>query len=459
MGRTFLPGEDEPGADAVVLFGHDLWLHRYAGDPDVIGQTVRVNGREAVVIGVMPPGFRFPFNEDVWVPINLDTKNVARGEGFGMEVLGRPKSEVPLDQARAEYQAIADRLGDLYPDTNRGIEVVLKPYREEFVDDDTRTTMFTMFASTFLVLLIACANVANLLVARNAARLGELSIRTALGASRSRLVLYVLAECLAISFLGGVFAVVLAQWGGAYTMEIMRSVETFAPPYWVTFEADWRSWGFAFVAAVVAAVAAGVGPALKAARADVNTALRQGSTNVAGNPHARMTRFLVTAQITLSCVVLIGGGLMARSVISLRDADLGVSTDGIFTSRIGLFPTDYPEPSDRLRFYETLQEQLSALPEAKAVTISTSLPGTQTGYREILPEGLEPGENRQFGQVATVAPSYFDMFDIQVSRRATLPGNRPRRQPACGTRQYNVRRTVLAQGKCPRQTAQVRPRQ
>jgi predicted permease len=197
-------------------------------------------------------------------------------------------------------------------------------------------------------------------------------------------------------------------------MEIMRTVETFAPPYWVTFEADWRSWGFAFVAAVVAAVAAGVGPALKAARADVNTALRQGSTNVAGNPHARMTRFLVTAQITMSCVVLIGGGLMARSVISLRDADLGVETDGIFTSRIGLFPTDYPEPSDRLRFFETLQERLSALPEVKSATIASSLPGARTGYREIVPEGLEPGETRQFAQVPIVAPSYFEMLDIEI---------------------------------------------
>jgi predicted permease len=225
---------------------------------------------------------------------------------------------------------------------------------------------------------------------------------------------YVLAECLVISFFGGAFAIVLAQWSGRYTMEIMRTVETFAPPYWVTFDADWRSWAFALVAAVVAAVAAGVGPALKAARADVNTALRQGSTNVAGNPHARMTRFLVTAQITMSCVVLIGGGLMARSVISLRDADLGVETDGIFSSRIGLFPTDYPEPSDRLRFFETLQERLSALHEVKSATIASSLPGARTGYREIVPEGLEPSETRQFAQVPIVAPSYFEMLDIEI---------------------------------------------
>jgi predicted permease len=414
LGRTFLPGEDEAGAGAVILLGHEVWLHRYAGNPDIIGRTVRVNGREAVVVGVMPPGFRFPFNEDVWVPMNLDTRDLERGGGYGMAVLGRLKPGVSLGQVRAEYQAIADRLGEIHPDTNKEIRAVVKPYGEEFADEDTQATMLTMFAATFLVLLIACANVANLLVARNAARLGELSIRTALGASRLRLVLYVLTECLVISFLGGALGVALAQWGGSYTIEIMRTVETFAPPYWINFEPDWRSWVFAFIAAMIATVAAGVGPAFKAAQADVNTSLRQGGASVAGNPHARMTGFLVTAQIALSCVVLICGGLMARSVISLRDADLGADTNGLFTSRIGLFPTDYPEPSDRLRFYETLLERLSALPEVETATLSTSLPGTFAYSREVFPEGLDREENRQFAQVVTVAPDYFDMFGVQV---------------------------------------------
>jgi putative ABC transport system permease protein len=414
LGRTFLPGEDEPGAAPVVLLGHNLWLYRYGGDPEVIGRTVRVNGHEAVVIGVVPPGFRFPFNEDVWIPLSLDTRDFVRGEGYGMDVLGRPRLGVTLDEARAEYQAIADRLGELYPETNEGIKVVLKPYREEFVDDGTRMSMLTMFGTVFLVLLIACANVANLLVARNAARMGELSIRTALGASRPRLIGYVLTECLVISFLGGTLATVVARWSGDYTIKIMREVDTLAPPFWASFAPDWRSWSFAFLAAVVAAIAAGIGPALKASRADVNAALRQGGQNVAGNPHARMTRFLVTAQITLSAVVLIGGGLMARSVIALQGADLGADTEGVFTSRVGLFPTDYPEPSDRLRFYETLQKRLSALPEVEAVTLSTSLPGSIVGYREVVPEGLDPDENRRFAQVVTVTPNYFELFGVEV---------------------------------------------
>ncbi len=414
LGRTFLKGEDEAGAEAVVLLGHDIWLNRYAGDPGIIGRAVRVNGREAVVIGVMPRGFRFPFTENVWVPDSLDTSDLERGGGFGMAVVGRLEPGVSLEQARSEYQAIADRLGEIHPDTNKGIRVVLRPYREEIVAEDTRATLLTMFGATFLVLLIACANVANLLVARNAARVGELSIRAALGASRSRLVLYVLTECLVISLLGGALGVVLAQWGGTYTIEIMRTVETFDPPYWYTFEPDWRTWAFALIAAMVAAVAAGVGPALKAAKADVNTALRRGSANVAGNPHARMTGFLVTAQITLSCVVLICGGLMSRSVISLSDTDPGAETHAVFTSRVGLFPTDYPEPSDRLGFYEALLERLSALPEVEGATLSASLPGAFAYSREVVPEGLEPGENRQFVQVVTVAPNYFDLFGVRL---------------------------------------------
>jgi predicted permease len=414
LGRTFLPGEDEPGAEPVVLLAHHLWLNRYRGNPDVVDQVVRVNGQEATVVGVMPPGFRFPFNEDLWVPLSLDASVVERGEGFGLEVFGRPEPGVTLDQARAEYQALAQRFAELYPETNEGIVAVVKPYHEEWVDDGARTSIYTMFGAVLLVLLIACANVANLLVARNAARMRELSIRTALGASRSRLVLYVLTECLAISLVGGVAAFWLAKWAGDHTMEFIRTVETFAPPYWVTYELDWRTWGFAFLAALVAAVAAGVGPALKASRTDVNTTLREGSQNVAGDPHGKMTRFLVTAQITLTCVVLIGGGLMARSVITLKNIDLGADTKGVFTGRIGLFPADYSGPADRLRFYETLQERLTALPETEAATLSTSLPGSFTEYREVLPEGVEPSEARQFSQAITVAPNYFEMFGVQM---------------------------------------------
>jgi putative ABC transport system permease protein len=414
LGRTFLPGEDEPGAAPTVLLGHHLWLYRYGGSPDVVGEIVRVNGRDATVIGVMPEGFRFPFNEDVWVPVSLDTSDLERGEGFGLEVFGRPRPGVTLEQARAEYQALTERFAALYPETNEGLVAVVKTYHDEWVDEGARTSILTMLGAVILVLLIACANVANLLVARNASRMRELSIRTALGASRSRLVLYVLTECLAISFAGGLAALWLTKWAGDYVMAIIRSVETFRPPYWVSFDLDWRTLSFAFLAVLVAAVAAGVGPAVKASRADVNTALRQGGQNVAGDPHGKMTRFLVTAQITMTCVVLIGGGLMARSVISLRKADLGADTEGVFTSRIGLFPADYPEPSDRLRFCETLQERLASIPEVGSATLSTSLPGTFTGYRDVVPEGVESVETRQFAQAIIVAPNYFDTFGVEI---------------------------------------------
>ncbi len=414
MGRSFEPAEEEPGAPAAVILGHQLWRNRYGSDPDIIGHVIRVNGREAAVVGVMPEGFRFPVNEDIWVPLVLDTRTLRRGEGTGLEVFGRLESSASLTQARTQFQTIADGLARSYPETNAGTEVVMKPYAEEFVDDSARTTIYTMFGAVCLVLLIACANVANLILARNSARVGEFSIRAALGAGRGRIIGLILLECLIISIPASALAIWLAHMSGRKTFEIIRSAENFAPPYWVNFEADWRSWSFAVAAALAAALAAGIIPAFKAARMDLNANLRQGSVSVAGNPHARLIRILVTLQIALSCVVLTGGGLMARSVISLRDVDLGADVRNVLTGRIGLFSTSYPEPSDKLRLLEELHLRLASMPQVEAATLSTSLPGTITGYGEISIEGIPPGGQRQFAQVITIAPDYFELFRIPL---------------------------------------------
>jgi predicted permease len=305
-------------------------------------------------------------------------------------------------------------LAEAYPDTNAGLEVVVKPYAEEYVDEGARTSIITMLGAVVLVLLIACANVANLLIARNYGRLREFSIRAALGAGRARIVLIIMSECVMISLIGGAAAMWLAQWAGERTMEIVRTVDNFAPPYWVVIEPDWRTWSFALLAVLTTAVIAGLSPALKASRMDLNTSLREGGISVAGNPQGRLTRTLVTAQITLSCVVLIGGGLMARSVISLANLDVGASIASVMTGRIGLFPATYPETSDRLRFLEQLHERLESIPQVEAATISTSLPGTTTGWGEIHIEGITEGDQRHFAQVISIAPNYFDMFDIGV---------------------------------------------
>lgn len=337
-----------------------------------------------------------------------------RRQGEGLEVFGRLQTGVSIDQVRSEGEALTKRLVEDYPVVNRGLEFVVKPLKAEFVKRKQRITILAMFGAVIMVLLISCANIANLLIARNAARSQEFSVRIALGASRWCIVRAVLVECLVISLLGGTLAYLMAIKYGQFVMETIRSIETFAPPYWVTIEPDWRIGVFSVLIAVIAAIAAGLWPALKATRTDINSALRQGSQNLAGDPHRQMTKWLVTAQIALSCVVLICGGLMTRSVISLGSADTGAETNGFFTSRIGLFPADYPEEQDRLRFFETLIDRVSSLPEVKKATLSSSLPGTFTDYRQIQPEGIDSGESGQQSQNITVSPNYFETFGIKI---------------------------------------------
>jgi predicted permease len=416
LGRGFLKSENQPGAQPVVILGHELWRDRYGSDGRILGETIRVNGREAVVVGVMPPGFEFPVREVIWVPISLDTANLQRGEGFGFEVMGRLKPGATLEQARTEFREIAARLGELYPETNAGFTTVLRPFAHEYVEEEARSMILTMFAAALLVLLVACANVANLVLARNAARSRELAVRTALGASRWRLVLHVLAECLVISALGGVVGFWLARWGGEVTEAVFERAGDFAPPYWITFEIDWRSVAFATGAAFAAAALAGIVPALRASRTDVNDVLHWGGRGASASPLGRLTRGFVVLQVAFSCVVLISAGLMARSVIALQHTDIGAETDGILTGRIGLFETDYQEEGDCIRFFERLVERLSVLPGVRWATASTSLPGAFSHGNWFLPEGLEPatgGEHPTADEV-TVAPNYFDAFGIPV---------------------------------------------
>jgi predicted permease len=415
LGRAFAAGDDEPGAQPVVLLGFDLWQNRYGADAAIVGRSIRVNGRPSTVVGVMPRGLRFPFNEDVWVPLGLDVSRIRRGEGPTLEAFGRLGSGVSLGQARQEFKAIAARLAEQFPDTNKDLTAVVKPFKDEYVGD-ARETIYTMFGAVCLVLLIACANVANLVLARNAVRRRELAIRTALGASRVRLALHVLAECLVISLAGGWAGYALASWGGERTMQVLRTSDFMAPPYWVRFESDWRTWLFALTAAFVAAAAAGLAPALRASRTDVVPTLRQGGLGVSPSTFGRLTRVLLSAQVAFAFAVLVCAGLMARSVASVQNVPIGGDIDNVLTGRVGLFENAYPERADRTRFFERLLELAAALPGASAVTVATGLPGGVAPADYYAPEGIELGSSasRPVARQVTVGPGYFEAFRIPL---------------------------------------------
>ncbi|MCP4903270.1 MAG: ABC transporter permease [bacterium] len=415
LGRAILASDNNPGADPVAMLSYDLWINRFGGATDVIGQGIRLNSGSATIIGVMPEGFHFPVREKIWVPMQVDPAEYGRGEGYDLKIIGRLGDDVTVGQARSEIEAIVADLARRYPDTNHGTVAVVRPYAEEYVDKETRAMLFTMLATVLLVLFIACANVANLTMVRTMARQRELAIRAALGAGRRRLLLNVLVECFLISIAATTIGTFLARWGGELTMEMIHS-QADAPPYWVEMRMGWTDLALAVSAALATTLLAGLLPALRASSSNINKVLRNGGWGLAGTPLGRISRALVIGEVALACVVLICAGLMTRSIVKLGDVDIGADTQNILTGRIGLFEGDYPEASDVASFLAALDDTLAAIPSATGVTLATSLPGTLDYSISYEVEGHETqtGELRPAALSSTITPRYFEVFGVSL---------------------------------------------
>lgn len=413
IGRVLVPEDALPGAPPVIVLGYDVWLNRYNGDPQVIGETVRVNGVPSTVAGIMPRGFRFPLAHDVWVPLTLDLAGIARGEGLTVEVFGRLKSGVTLEQARAEFANIAAALEAQYAE-NANITTVVKPFQHEYVPADARQTISAMFGAVLLVLLIACANVANLILARTAARQRDIAVRAALGASRWRIMVHVLTESVVLAGIGAVLAWFLAGTGLDLTDRAFVAADI-VEPFWIVFELDERVLLFAALAAVVAGVIAGLAPGLRASRGDVNEHLKEGAKG-SGASASRLSRTLVTAEIALSCVLLVSAGLMIRSVVNLNERPLGIGNTDLLTGRIGLPESQYADGASQYRFFERLVERLNTNPEVVGATVGYSYPGIDawalpysTRNSELARDGLLPLTN-----YAGVMNNYAEVLELDL---------------------------------------------
>jgi predicted permease len=413
LGRTFQPGEDSPAVAPVVVLGHDAWRDRFRGDPDIVGRVVRINGEATTVVGVMPEGFRFPILQDLWLPLRIDTATLERGEGITLEVYGRLRPEATLESARTEMQGIAERLALAYPDTNEGVGAVVKPYTLEFIGEEAVALLYTMLVAVFGVLLIACANVANLLLARTALRSREVAVRTTLGAGRFRVVAGVLAEALILAAAGAALGLGLAAAGVAL---FDRAIAATQPPYWLEFGIDLRVGAFVVAAALLATLLSGLLPALQASGARAGEVLKDESRGASSFRLGRLARGLVVAEIALACGLLVATGLMVKSVVQLRAADYGFQTEGIFTSRIGLFETDYPTPEERVRFFEALQARLEERPEVRSVGLTTSLPILGSDWSRVaLPgEAYERDQDLPWARTVTVSPGFFETFGVEA---------------------------------------------
>ncbi len=423
LGRHFTPEDDRVGSAPVVLLSYGAWQNRFGGDPQLIGRSIRVNAEDYTVVGVMPPGFEFPppislegaiptEQTELWVPFAMDMENGNRSAHF-MTVIARLKRGVELPAAQTEMNTVASRLRQEYPSSNAGWDITLTSLDRQVLGDVSLQLMILMGAVA-LVLLIACVNVANLLLARGTGRLKEFALRASLGAGRGRLIRQLLTESLALSILGGIAGLVIAVWGSGVLVGLApRDI-----PRLGEVGLDVRVLGFTLIVTILTGVLFGLAPAFQGITENLSGRLREaGRGQSEGRGHSRLRSSLVVAEVGLSLVLLVGAGLLIRSVVNLRGADTGFEATNRVTMRITLPGSRYEEDPQRVAAYSELERRLNEAQGISAAGFINSIPlAVDRGGTSFIKEGeteVPEGENRSVN-FATVTPNYFQAMGVRL---------------------------------------------
>jgi len=363
-GRAFSVEEEEPGKDRVAVISYGLWQRRFGGNPDVVGQPISLNGVDRTIVGIMPPSFMFPEKTtELWIPLAASPRNKQARGSFWLKAVGRLKPGVPIEQARADMGAIASHLEEQFPGIMAGYGVNLVPLHEQ-VTGKVRTALLVLLAAVAFVLLIACANVANLLLARAAAREREIAIRTALGASRWRIVQQLLTESALLGLVGGAVGLLLAIWG----LDALVKLSPATIPRLDQIGIDGRVLGFTAAVSLLTGFIFGLVPALQASKPDLNETLKEGGRGTTGGARGRRIRSsLVISEIALSLVLLIGAGLLIKSFIHLQKFDLGFKPDHLLTMRVQLPGSKYREEKQLVNFFQQLLPRMESVPGVQSV--------------------------------------------------------------------------------------------
>ncbi len=418
VGREFSAEDDRPGAPAVVLLSHSIWQSRYGGDRSVIGRTIRVNSEPATIIGVMAPGMEFPFNSDVWLPLAQRPTAQTRAGRAGRLLMsyGRLADGMTIEQARSEMSSITEALAGQFPDTNKGVTAVVTPFAEQVIGNEIRVLFWSLMGAVAFVLLIACANVANLLLARAADRSREIAVRVSIGATRWRIVKQLLVESVLLAFVAGVVGLGLAyagvRWFDNTTADIGK-------PYWMVFTMDPTVFVFFAAVCLLTGIVFGLAPALYVSRTSVSEVMKDGGrAGSAGLRARRWTTALIVAELTLTLVLLSGAGLMMRSFMNLYRMDIGIDTSRLVAMSL-IFPTrTYASLESRALFLQRLDDRLSGISAIEGASTTNYLPFSGASQRRFEIDGRSDmtGEQRPLVGMVAVGSKYFDALGVRMRR-------------------------------------------
>ncbi|HKG97066.1 MAG TPA: ABC transporter permease, partial [Pyrinomonadaceae bacterium] len=417
-GRTLQADDMQPGRDPVVVISHALWQRRFGGT-NVVNMKVTLDGKATTIAGIMPAGFTYPYDSEMWTPLPLNPAGEPRDNRY-LNVVTRLKPEVSLAQAQAEMDTINQRLAQNYVETNSGWSVRLIELRERLVGE-VKTSLWILLSAVAFVLLIACANVANLLLARAASRQKEIALRTALGASRMRVIRQLLTESLLLSLVSGVLGLALSLW----LIKLLIALTPPNTPRLNEIAIDWRVFGFTLSVTVLAGLLFGLLPALQVSRPNLNEALKDsGQRGSDTGGRNRAGGLLIVSEIALSFVLLAGAGLLIKSFLHLREINPGFNPDNVLAMRLSLPPGKYAQGEPRAQIYKQLMDQVKATPGVQSAGAVLSVPlggDTFQVWRGVIREGrpMTPDEQSD-AQHLPITPDYFQTLQIPLKAGRTF---------------------------------------
>jgi putative ABC transport system permease protein len=419
LGRAFLSEEEEPGKDREVILSHGLWERRFGSDSKIVGKTVTLDGKGHTVVGVMGKDVDFPPSAQLWVPLAMDAKEKAIRNSHYVSPLARLNPGVSMAEAQAEMRTIQGRIQEAFPQTEKGWIARVVPLRNFAAGEYSRQYSILLWWAVLFVLLIACANVANLQLARSTARQKEFAVRAALGAGRWRVVRQLLTESVLLSLAGAGIGLVLAEWGIDLILSHMPPEVARYIPAWKHIGLDREAFAYSLGIALLAGLVSGIAPAFQSSKLDLNEELKEGGrSSTAGRARHRLRNAFVVAEVALSLILLMGAGLMVKGVRSLINLNQNFAPESVLTMRIQLPESKYKDPPARVRFYEQALQQLEAVPRIKSAAVVTRVPFGDGGLTDdFTVEGkpTKPGELHS-AHFESISSNYFRLMNIPLLR-------------------------------------------